>query len=235
MKTVRLIVGILLILIGSFALLGIATELLEGTSESSVATDMMTLVVLGSAIVGGFFLCRRALLKGGDTQTAPEVISEFQARKYFRKTMLPAILIAVAWNVFFILYHQFLDSNPYSLSNVLVSSVLMFAYAPFVIYALHRMANGKIVNGGPRYFGIWGFTWRVLIVEYSALLVFALVLFVVIWTLFDKDSSLIEPSVTFSIVSMAAITVISPAMIWLFFSKDRRSQLHWFLRLFAIG
>lgn len=233
MRTVRLIIGILSILIGSVVSLGVAMEFLEGSSEYSLATDIITVALLGiGPIVGGVLLIRRATSKEGESGTAPRAIPEFQERKYFRTTVLPAILIAVAWNMAFI-WQQLVEPQ-YTVTDALSWSILMTAYSSFVVYALHRMANGKVVEGLPRYFGVWGFTWRFLIVEYSAFFVFVLLL-VVTWILLRRDFSAIHPSMSFSIVSTAACTLISPAMIWLFFSKNRRLQLHWFLGLFSVG
>jgi hypothetical protein len=63
-----LIVGILLILFGGAISFGVAVEFFEGTSEYPVGTEIAGLVLLGvGPIVGGLFLCRRALTKRGDS------------------------------------------------------------------------------------------------------------------------------------------------------------------------
>lgn len=62
LKIVLFVVGLSLTLFGAVIILGIALIYFEGTSENSVALDGAGLLVLGIApVVGGLFLCRRAL------------------------------------------------------------------------------------------------------------------------------------------------------------------------------
>ena len=71
MKVFLLIVGILLILFGLLISLGVALEILEGTSEDPVSVDITLLVLFGvGPIAGGLFLCWWALKKIGGSRTA---------------------------------------------------------------------------------------------------------------------------------------------------------------------
>ena len=62
MKILLLIIGIPLIIFGVLMTAGLAIELFEGTTNYSIGSDIIGLLLLGiTPIIGGGYLCRRAL------------------------------------------------------------------------------------------------------------------------------------------------------------------------------
>jgi len=77
LKVMVFVVGLGLTLFGAMMILGLALLYAEGTSEDSVASDVAGLLVLGIApLVGGLFLCRRALRRVSVEQETADTIGE---------------------------------------------------------------------------------------------------------------------------------------------------------------
>lgn len=147
----------------------------------------------------------------------------------YKRTVLPAFIILnliyvaaaimSAWNG---------DSRGFSYeAGAFIGMVLIDAG---ILYLLEQMANRVTASGAVRYFTIWGFIWRTLIVSSVASLCVALTALAM-----RVDMAVAKYSAVFAVLSAIPVLLISVVVIWILFSNNRRLQLSWVSRLLGGG
>ena len=147
----------------------------------------------------------------------------------FDKTMKLSIVALYAVEGFFIILSIF-DPDDFDAINLSLSASYFIVSYVLVIYLI-RVMRGNIVvakkaNDSDRYLSLWGYCWRAYIIRVSSqTLIILCVIATGLWETVESPSR----ELTTIIVMFFAPT--SVAVVWLFFSSDRKYQFQWLMTL----
>lgn len=107
------------------------------------------------------------------------------------------------------------------LAYTVLSCVICMFIPWYLVVAIHKMGNGLGANGVVNKFGVWGFMWR-LYITWAVSGILILLLMPPFY-----QSYTITQSIATSLISSLLICLCGPCVIWVFFSNNRRQQIHW--------
>lgn len=119
------------------------------------------------------------------------------------------------------------STTSYSVAFLLISSVWLAIYVAFVIFSLNQLATEDGLLKTKKPITIWGYIWRSIIVYWASFMLAMIPALMIIGAQPHPPS----PSIPAFLFISAFQALFSIVVIWIFFSKDRKSQIRWLLSL----
>jgi len=143
-----------------------------------------------------------------------------EEKPYFpKKIMRISMGILASLDTAYALYGYFV-SGRYDLLYTVSSCAIIFMFSWLLVVVIHQMANGLGSNGNVRKLGIWGFVWRSYIAKYVSLIPTFF-----IFAAFNAGSA----SIKSMLIATSIWALVVPAVVWVLFSNNRRTQMQWIL------
>ena len=144
----------------------------------------------------------------------------------FDRPMVLATILSIIVSIGTVVLFYLFDSESFVLLHELVSFVFTITLSVFVVYFIKRMrveGLGSSSENAAEPLGIWGYFWRIFVVESCAiiLLMVPMVLFLAVGI---DLTSFFESFLGVFVVNIALFP-IALFCTWAFFSKDRSGQL----------
>ncbi len=169
-----------------------------------------------------FFCSKKAANKICSVSRALELHSQSSVMydpKIFRfsKSMTKASLILASF-VSILLVVQLLSPGDFSTLNIMLSLILELVWVYLLVLLIRLVRTEDDL-------GVMGYLWRCIVSKYLSL-------FVALFSIVAFFGSLHVPSIKSTSIILISGMLVSIFVVWVIFSKNRKSQLYWLLAIF---